>query len=86
MAEKFKNLYINHVPRQQNAHADALAFLATSLALLAGATEKVLVYSHTCTAQNSPLKKVKLQEETFKSKKFKRLQQFGTQVLAIPVH
>jgi len=27
MAEEFKNFYINHVPRQQNAHADALASL-----------------------------------------------------------
>ena len=27
MTEKFKNFYINHVHRQQNAHADALAFL-----------------------------------------------------------
>jgi len=30
--EKFENFYINHVPHQQNAHADALAALATSLA------------------------------------------------------
>jgi len=46
MAEKFKNFYIDHVPRQQNAHADPLASLATSLALPAGAVEKILVYSH----------------------------------------
>ena len=46
MAEKFGNFYIDHVPRQQNAHADALAFLAASLALPAGKTKKVLVYSH----------------------------------------
>jgi len=46
MAEKFRSFYINHVLRQQNAHADALASLAASLALPAGATEKVLVYSH----------------------------------------
>ena len=46
MAEKFKNFYIDHVPRQKNAHADALASLAASLALPAGAAEKVLVYSH----------------------------------------
>jgi len=45
MAEKFKSLYINHVPRQQNAHAYALASLIASLALLAGAKEKVLVHS-----------------------------------------
>jgi len=45
MAEKFENFYIGHVPRQQNAHADALASLAASLALPAGATKKVLVYS-----------------------------------------
>ena len=46
MAERFKNFYIDHVPRQQNAHTDALASLAASLALPAGATEKVLVYSY----------------------------------------
>jgi len=45
LAEKFKNFYINHVPHQQNAYADALASLITSLALPAGATERVLVYS-----------------------------------------
>ena len=45
-AEKFKSLYIDHVPYQQNAHADALASLAASLAFPAGAMEKVLVYSH----------------------------------------
>ena len=46
MAERFRNFYIDHVSRQQNAHADALASLAASLALPAGAAEKVLVYSH----------------------------------------
>ena len=45
MAEKFENFYIDHMPRQQNAHADALASLAASLALPAGATKRVLVYS-----------------------------------------
>ena len=46
MAERFRNFYIDFVPRQQNAHADALASLAASLAPPAEATEKVLVYSH----------------------------------------
>ena len=46
MAEDFKSFYINHIPHQQNAHADALVSLAASLALPAGATEKVLVYNH----------------------------------------
>ena len=46
MAEKFRNFYIDHVSHQQNAHADVLASLAASLALLAGVAEKVLVYSH----------------------------------------
>ena len=45
MAEKFRSFYINHVPRQQDAHANALASLAASLALSVRATEKVLVYS-----------------------------------------
>ena len=46
MAERFGNFYINHIPRQQNTHADALASLTTSLALPAGVVEKILVYSH----------------------------------------
>jgi len=46
MAERLKNFYIDHVPRQQNTHANALVSLAASLALLAGAAEKILVYSH----------------------------------------
>jgi len=33
MTERFKNFYIDHVPRQQNAHADVLASLVASLAL-----------------------------------------------------
>ena len=45
-SEAWGNFYINHVPRQQNAHADALASLAASLALPAGVLEKILVYSH----------------------------------------
>ena len=39
MAERLRNFYIDHISRQRNAHADALASLA-------GATEKVLAYSH----------------------------------------
>ena len=45
LAEKFKGFFINQVPRRQNAHADALASLAASLALPAKMTEKVLVAS-----------------------------------------
>ena len=46
LSEKFENFHIDHVPHQQNAHVDALASLAASLALSAGATKKLLVYSH----------------------------------------
>jgi len=46
MAERFRNFYIDHVPRQQNVHTNALASLAASLALPAGEIEKVLIYSH----------------------------------------
>ena len=41
MAERFKNFFIDHVPCQQNAHADALASLAASLALPAGVVKKI---------------------------------------------
>jgi len=44
MAEKFKNFYINHVLRQQNAHAYVPVSLVASLALSARATEKILVH------------------------------------------
>ena len=46
MAKRFTNFYIDHVPRKQNAHADALASLAASLALPAGAVKKIFVHSH----------------------------------------
>ena len=46
MVERFRNFYIDHVPRQQNAHADALASFAASLALPARVVEKILVYNH----------------------------------------
>ena len=45
MAEKFRSFYIDHIPSQQNAHADALASLAASLTLPARATDKVLVHN-----------------------------------------
>ena len=45
MAERFRNFYIDHVPHQQNTHADALASLAASLALPAGVVEKILAFS-----------------------------------------
>src|SRR3954471_8293417 len=41
-----KNFYMEHLPRRQNAHADALASLATSLAPPPGASEKIWIYTH----------------------------------------
>ena len=38
--------YVEHLPRRQNAHADALGSLATSLALPPGASEKIWIYTH----------------------------------------
>lgn len=46
MAKEFKNFYIGYLPNQQNAHADALASLAASLALSTRALEKILVLTH----------------------------------------
>ena len=46
MVERFRDFYIDHAPRQQNAHADALASLVASFALPAGVVEKIFVYSH----------------------------------------
>ena len=75
IAEKFRSFYIDHISCQQNAHVDALASLATSLALPLEPQRKYSSTATTCTAQNLSLKKVKLQEETFMSKRFWRLQQ-----------
>ena len=75
MAEKFKSIYINHVPRQQNVHADALASIAASLALPTRVTKKVLVHSRDLYCQNSPLKTVRTRKEIFESMRFLRLQQ-----------
>jgi len=69
MAEKFRNFYIDHVPCQQNTHADALASPAASLALPAGAVEKILVHSHDLYCPRLLLKTTKIQPETVKSKK-----------------
>jgi len=73
MAEKFKSFYIDRVPRQQTAHAHALASLAASLALSARAKEKYSSIAVTYTAQNSPLKTLK-PWKIFKLKRFLRLQ------------
>src|SRR5438270_9862148 len=45
MAEKFEGFYIGHVPRQDNTHANALAGLATSLCLLAGEYQSIMVFA-----------------------------------------
>ena len=68
MAEKFKNFYIDHVPRQQNVHADTLAFLATSLALLARAIEEILVYSCDLYCPKFALEDNKAPKENFQVK------------------
>ena len=69
MAERFRNFYIDLVPRQQNAHADALASLAASLALPAGVVEKNWSTATTCIAQEPLLKITKSRQETVKLKK-----------------
>ena len=69
MSEMFGNFYIDHVPRQQNAHADVLASLATFLALPAGVAEKILVTATTCIAQEPLLKITKSRQEIVKPKK-----------------
>lgn len=45
LAEEFDNFYLGHIPRRYNTHADALASLATSLALPGGTSVKVLVFA-----------------------------------------
>ena len=69
MAERFKNFYIHHIPRQQNAHADALASPAASLALPVRAVEKVLIYSYDLYCPRFILKDDQTPTGTFKSKK-----------------
>ena len=69
MAERFRNFYIDHVLRKQNVHADALASLVVSLALLAERQRKYSSTTMICTVQDLPSKTTKSQQENFKSKK-----------------
>lgn len=46
MSKEFKNFYIEYLPRQQNAYANALTSLVSFLVLSAGASEKILVFTH----------------------------------------
>jgi len=59
MAEKFKSFYIDHVPHQQNAHADTLVSLAASLALPAERQRKYSFTVITRTVQSSSLKTIR---------------------------
>src|SRR5436853_3416307 len=54
LVQKFKSFYVEHLPRRRNAHADALASLATSLALPPGASEKVWIYTHDLFCPDPP--------------------------------
>jgi len=69
MAVRFKNFSIDHVPCQQNAHADALASLAASLALPAVVVEKILVYSHDLYCPRVIFEDPQSRQETVKPKK-----------------
>jgi len=73
MAEKFENFYIDHVPQQQNAHADGLTSLAASLALPIRATERVLVHSSDLYCCKFILEDSRTPRGDFKLKRFLRL-------------
>src|SRR4051812_36313198 len=45
LAKVFEHFYIGHISLRHSTHADTLASLAVSLALPAGASKKVLVFS-----------------------------------------
>src|SRR5436190_4831073 len=60
LAQKFKNFYVEHLPRRQNTHADALASLATSLGLPPGATEKIWIYTHDLFCPDPPYEGIPL--------------------------
>ena len=68
MTEKCKSFYIDHVPRQQNAHADALASFLASLALPAGMTEEILVHSHDLNCLKFVLEENKTRKEDLQVK------------------
>ena len=73
MAKEFKSFYIDHVPHQQNAHADALAALAASLALPAGVIEKVLVHNCDLYFLKFALEDSKATKKIFKLKRFSKV-------------
>jgi len=87
MVEKFRNFYIDHASLQQNTHADALASLAASLALLAGTKEKVLVYSHDLYCSKLALEDNQTPTGDLQVKKSSRdFKKIRAQGLAIPIH
>src|SRR3954462_4199978 len=60
LTQKFKNFYFEHLPRRQNAHADALASLATSLVLPPGSSEKIWIYTHDLFCPDPPYEGIPL--------------------------
>jgi len=68
MAEKLRSFYINYVSHQQNAHANALASLADSLALLVRVTEKALVHNCVMYCPKFALEDSQTQEGDFQVK------------------
>ena len=86
MAEKFESFYIDHISRQQNAHADALASLATSLALSVGATERILVYSCDLYCYKFGLEDSKTPRRDLQVKEILDFDKSRTYGLVIPLH
>ena len=83
MAERFRSFYIDHVPRQQNVHVDALASLDASLALPAGATEKIFIYNHDLYC---PRLAFEHHQKPTRDLQVKEALEMAAQGLAIPVH
>lgn len=64
MVQKFKSFYIEHLPHRQNAHAEGLISLATSMALPPGASEKMLIFTHDLFFPDPPFEGISPLPET----------------------
>lgn len=65
MAQGFKSFHIEHIFQNQNSYLDALASLATSLALQPSSLDKILIFTHDLFCPKSVVEEVFTVTEDF---------------------
>lgn len=68
IAEWSKVFYIQHIPCNNNSYTDALAALATSLALQPGTSKEIVVITHDLNCLKSAIEEVPTQIDDIQGK------------------